>query len=154
MPAGRYESWRRVRARVGVGSTLKVDRNTYSVPSRLIGEVVEVRIGVEELEVRFGEVLMERLPRLRGRGQERINYRHVIEWLVRKAGAFEHYRYREDLLPSAPRAMSTPPGNGRDGHMGYFHLAHIPLDAIVTPRGWSETSLLARRNCATTRATW
>jgi hypothetical protein len=91
---------------VGAGSTLKVDRNTYSVPSRLIGEVVEVRIGVEELEVRFGEVLMERLPRLRGRGQERINYRHVIEWLVRKPGAFEHYRYREDLFPTSRFRMA------------------------------------------------
>lgn len=106
LPARRYEGWRRVRARVGVGSTLKVDRNTYSVPSRLIGEVVEVRIGVEELEVWFGGVLMERLPRLRGRGQERINYRHVIGWLVRKPGAFEHYRYREDLFPTSRFRMA------------------------------------------------
>lgn len=44
LPVRRYESWRRVRVRVGVGSTLKVDRNTYSVPSRLIGEFVDVRL--------------------------------------------------------------------------------------------------------------
>jgi hypothetical protein len=106
LPVRRYESWRSVQARVGVGSTLKVDRNTYSVPSRLIGEVVEVRIGVEELEVWFGEVLTERLPRLRGRGQERINYRHVIECLVRKPGAFERYRYREDLFPTSRFRMA------------------------------------------------
>ena len=106
LPVRRYESWRSVQARVGVGSTLKVDRNTYSVPSRLIGEMVEVRIGVEELEVWFGGVLTERLPRLRGRGQERINYRHVIEWLVRKPGAFERYRYREDLFPTSRFRMA------------------------------------------------
>jgi hypothetical protein len=106
LPARRYESGRGVRARVSVGSTLKVDRNTYSVPSRLIGEVVDVRIGVEELEVWFSGVLMERLPRLRGRGQERINYRHVIDWLVRKPGAFERYRYREDLFPTSRFRMA------------------------------------------------
>jgi len=106
LPVRRYESWRRVRARVSVGSTLKVDRNTYSVPSRLIGETVDVRMGVEELEVWFGGMLMERLPRLRGRGQEWINYRHVIGWLVRKPGAFERYRYREDLFPTSRFRMA------------------------------------------------
>jgi hypothetical protein len=85
---------------------LKVDRNTYSVPSRLIGELVDVRVCVEELEVWYGGTLMERLPRLRGRGQEKINYRHVIGWLVRKPGAFERYRYREDLFPTSRFRMA------------------------------------------------
>jgi hypothetical protein len=101
LPLRGYESSRRVRVRVSVGSTLKVDRNTYSVPSRLIGEMVEVRVGVEELEVWYGGELQERIPRVRGRGHERINYRHVIEWLVRKPGAFERYRYREELFPTS-----------------------------------------------------
>ena len=101
LPSRGYESSRRVRVRVNVGSTLRVDRNTYSVPSRLIGEMVEVRVGVEELEVWYGGELQERIPRLRGRGHERINYRHVIEWLVRKPGAFERYRYREELFPTS-----------------------------------------------------
>ena len=106
LPVRRYESWRRVRVRVGVGSTLKVDRNTYSVPSRLIGEFVDVRLCVEDLEVWYGGTLLERLPRLRGRGQEQINYRHVIGWLVRKPGAFDRYRYREDLFPTSRFRMT------------------------------------------------
>lgn len=106
LPVRRSESWRRVSVRVGLGSTLKVDRNTYSVPSRLIGEVVEIRMCVEDLEVWYGGTLQERLPRLRGRGQEWINYRHVIGWLVRKPGAFERYRYREDLFPTSRFRMA------------------------------------------------
>ena len=106
LPVRRFESWRQVRVRVGVGSTVKVDRNTYSVPSRLIGEYVDVRLCVEELEVWYGGAMMERLPRLRGRGQEKINYRHVIGWLVRKPGAFERYRYREDLFPTSRFRMA------------------------------------------------
>ena len=35
-----------------------------------------------------------------GEGKHHIQYRHIIEWLVRKPGAFENYRYREDLFPS------------------------------------------------------
>jgi hypothetical protein len=42
-----------------------------------------------------------RLPRLRGRGKHRVNYRHVIDWLVLKPGAFADYRYRGDLFLSS-----------------------------------------------------
>jgi hypothetical protein len=44
---------------------------------------------------------VEELPRLRGRSKHRIDYRHIIDWLVRKPGAFENYRYREDLFPTS-----------------------------------------------------
>ena len=106
LPARRFESWRRVSVRVGVGSTVNVERNTYSVPSRLIGEFVEIRLRVEDMEVWYAGTLMERIPRLRGRGQEKINYRHVIGWLVRKPGAFERYRYREDMFPTTRFRMA------------------------------------------------
>jgi hypothetical protein len=31
----------------------------------------------------------------------RVDYRHIIDWLVRKPGAFASYRYREHLFPSS-----------------------------------------------------
>ena len=31
----------------------------------------------------------------------RINYRHVIETLLRKPGGFRNYRYREEIFPSS-----------------------------------------------------
>jgi hypothetical protein len=40
------------------------------------------------------------MPRLIGLAAHAINYRHIIEWLVRKPGAFRQYRFREDLFPS------------------------------------------------------
>ena len=30
-----------------------------------------------------------------------MQYRHIIDWLVRKPGVFENYRYRDDLFPSS-----------------------------------------------------
>ena len=81
-------------------STIRVKRNTYSVPSRLMRERVRVRIFEERLEVYYGDVHQLSCERLRGEGGSRINYRHIIWSLVRKPGAFERYRYREDLFPS------------------------------------------------------
>jgi hypothetical protein len=35
-----------------------------------------------------------------------VNYRHIIDWLVRKPGAFEHYIYRDDLFPTSRFRMA------------------------------------------------
>ena len=101
LPARRLDADHRVRVRVGQGSTIYVERNVYSVHSRLIGEQVEVWLRCETLEVWYAQRRIETLPRLRGRGRHRIDYRHVIDWLVRKPGAFENYRYRDDLFPTS-----------------------------------------------------
>lgn len=86
--------------RVTSRSSIRVKHNTYSVPSRLIGEMVKVRIYEDRLEVRYGEVLQLTVERLIGRGGHRIDYRHVINSLVAKPGAFPRYRYREEMFPS------------------------------------------------------
>jgi hypothetical protein len=101
LPEQRLDSMRREHVRVTPGSLIHVHRNTYSVHSRLIGEMVEARIKPDTVEVWYGDRKIEELPRLRGRGKHRIDYRHIIDWLVRKSGAFEHYRYREDLFPTS-----------------------------------------------------
>jgi len=100
LPARRLDDMKRERVRVGLGSTIRVARNTYSVPSRLRGEQVEVRIFAEVIEVWFAQRRLAVLPRLRGTAKHAIQYRHIIDWLVRKPGAFGHYRYREDLFPT------------------------------------------------------
>lgn len=106
LPAGRQESCRRMQVKVDCGSLIHVKRNVYSVNSRLIGEWVEVRICAEHLEVWYGQKEVERLPRLVGRQKHHINYRHIIDWLVRKPGAFESYRYRDDLFPTSRFRMA------------------------------------------------
>jgi len=62
--------------------------------------MVEARLHAEEIMIYCGAALVETLPRLSGRGGHRIEYRHIIDWLVRKPGAFENFRYREDLFPT------------------------------------------------------
>lgn len=100
LPERRLEALKVVRVRVTRGSTIHVQHNLYSVPSRLIGEWVEVRVYAEHLEVWYGQQRLEWVPRLRGESKHAIQYRHLIDWLVRKPGAFEQYRYRDALFPS------------------------------------------------------
>src|SRR5262249_48302614 len=106
LPARRLDIAHRLTVRVGPSSTIRVLKNTYSVPSRLIDETIQVRVQMEELEVGYGQRCLERLPRLRGQYQHRIHYRHVIDWLVRKPGAFANYRYRDDLFPTSRFRMA------------------------------------------------
>jgi len=106
LPARRMESAKRERVKVDSGSLIHVDRNAYSVNSRLIGEKVEARLYLDHIEVWYGQKKMEDLPRLRGRAKHHVDYRHIIEWLVRKPGAFENYRYKEDLFPTSRFRMA------------------------------------------------
>jgi hypothetical protein len=101
LPARRLEACKRDKVRVDSSSTIRVEGNVYSVNSRLIGEWVEARLYAERVEVWYAQKQVEQLPRLRGRGKHKIAYRHVIDWLVRKPGAFADYRYRADLFPSS-----------------------------------------------------
>ncbi len=106
LPAGRMESAKRERVRVDSGSLIHVDRNAYSVNSRMIGERVEARVYLDHVEVWYGQDCVEDLPRLRGRSKHRVDYRHIIEWLIWKPGAFENYRYQEDLFPTSRFRMA------------------------------------------------
>jgi hypothetical protein len=81
-------------------STIRVKENTYSVPSRLVGEYVRVHIYDAKLEVLHGGKPQLVVERLKGRNGHSINYRHIIWSLVQKPGAFAQYRYRDDLFPS------------------------------------------------------
>jgi hypothetical protein len=100
LPDSRYDSCKRFPIKVGPSSTIRVAHNVYSVDSRLIGETVQIRLYAEYVEVWYGQRCMEKIPRLRGEERHRIQYRHIIDWLVRKPGAFANYRYQQDLFPS------------------------------------------------------
>jgi hypothetical protein len=106
LPARRLESAQRVRVRVNSGSLIVVRRNSYSVNSRLIGEIVEARLFSNHLEVWYGGQKVDQLPRLHGRTNYRVDYHHIIDWLVRKPGAFANYRYREHLFPTSRFRMT------------------------------------------------
>jgi hypothetical protein len=89
-----------LRVTVSQFSTIAVKANIYSVPSRLIGTSLLLRVHAETIEGYVGSTVAFTLPRLIGKQQHRIDYHHVIWSLVRKPGAFAAYRYRDDLFPT------------------------------------------------------
>ena len=136
--AARLVEYRKLDVRVTDWSTIRVLFNTYSVPSRLKGERVEVRVYERYLEVRYGGEPQMATERLRGRNGHRINYRHIIWSLVRKPGAFARYRYRDELFPSLPfrRAYDAivtqqPDVRGDLEYLRILHLAAATLEADV-----------------------
>ena len=170
LPARRLEMARRIKARVDSGSTVHVGGNVYSLPSRLIGEWVEVHVMAEALEVWHGARKVDTLPRLRGRGKHRVEYRHVIDWLVRKPGAFEEYRYRDAMFPTSRFRIAYDvlkdrrPGRAvrdyleilrlasQEGESGVDDALRLLLDAGQTPDGEAVTAALSqgRRPAAVT----
>jgi hypothetical protein len=137
LPARRLETLERVKVTVRRGSTIRVKKNTYSVPARLVGEEVEARIGMEEIEVWYAGELVQRMPRLRGVNKHAIDYRHIITWLVRKPGAFAHYVYQEDLYPTLTfrrtydALVAQQPGRAAKEYVHLLYLASQEGEARV-----------------------
>lgn len=100
LPPTRLCEYDEVECRVCSHSTIRVKRVAYSVPARFIGRRLRARVYEQHLEVYHGPERIAQIPRPPGR-QAVIDYRHVIEALLRKPGAFARYHYREELFPSS-----------------------------------------------------
>jgi Mu transposase-like protein len=115
-------------------STIRVKHCAYSVPSRLIGETLLVRIYEDRIEAEYADTLQLRCERLRGRNLRRIDYRHVIWSLVRKPGGFARYVYREEMFPSVVfrRAYDAVqnPHRGVKGDVEYLRILHLAASTL------------------------
>lgn len=94
-----WPQMRELNVRVGQNGILRVGSNGYSVPSGLKGKRVTLRIYEWHIEVWYANQCLENMPRVPGAHHYQINYRHVIDSLLRKPGGFRNYRYREHLFP-------------------------------------------------------
>jgi transposase len=137
LPCAPYDASKRLLARVCAGSTIRVQGNVYAVPSRLIGERVGVVVHSQTIDVFYGQRLVARMDRLRGRNGASIDYRHVIDWLVRKPGAFDGYVYRNALFPTSRFRMAydalmlESPERGKKQYLLILQLAAHRGQALV-----------------------
>ena len=131
-------------------STVRVKHCAYSVPSRLMGEWVRVRIFEDRIEVQFAGEVQLACERLRGRNLRRIDYRHVIWSLVRKPGGFARYVYREEMFPSRvfreayDAICAAQPGT--KGDLEYCRILHL---AATTMEADVEAALVALQTAGT-----
>ena len=143
LPSAPLPDYDEILTRVRSWSTIRVRRNTYSVPSRLIGYKVKVRIYESRIEVYYGGQHQLTTERLLGKNRHAINYRHVIWTLIRKPGAFLRYHYREELFPTvifrrAYDALCAHHTSQRQADLAYLR---ILLLAASTAEGEVEAAL-------------
>lgn len=120
LPGDEMADYRTFNVKVTRSSTIEIRRVVYTVPSRLIGERVQVRLHHDQLALYVGQQRALTLPRVYPKpGEQRarsVNYRHVIRSLASKPQAFRYSQLRDDLLPD-------------DNYRELWHLADQHLEA-------------------------
>lgn len=103
LPCQRGTDYAETVVRVTGSSTFSYAKVLYSVPARFIGERLRLRAYDDRLELFHGGQRLLTLQRLySGPGEPRrrhIDYRHTIDWLVRKPRALARLAFRDELLP-------------------------------------------------------
>lgn len=103
LPARRTTDYEEVPVRVTSSGGFLLRKVFYTVPSRLIGHRLRVRLYDDRLEMFLGATLLQTLPRGRptpsGSHGHVVNYHHVIHSLRRKPMALIGLVYRDQLFP-------------------------------------------------------
>ncbi|MFO0562621.1 MAG: IS21 family transposase [Polyangiales bacterium] len=141
------------RAKVASTSTILVRRNRYSVPPRLIGTELRVRVFESRIEAYFGERCELRCDRIIGDGKHRIDYRHMVWSLLRKPGAFERFVYREEMFPTLTfRRAFEALGEQRQGvarDREYLRILHLAASTMESDVDVALALLLEQREAVT-----
>ena len=140
LPPTRLSDYDEVDCRVSSHSTIRVQRVTYSVPARFIGRRLRARVSEQQVAVYHGAEPVAEMVRAKGR-RAVIDYRHIIQALLRKPGAFARYRHREELFPNATYRLAhdklVRDHGQRPGELEYLRLlkltAELGVNAVV---GW------------------
>jgi hypothetical protein len=151
---------REVRARVSTGGMIRVLGHPYAVPAGLVGKIVVAWVGEWEIGVWYGGRCWVTLPRQTAKGAHHVDYRYVVDTLLRKPGGFRDYRYRDAMFPSAVfrRAWEClterlPPRRADLAYLRVLKLAATTLEvdvaaaleAVLAAGGpWDERTIAAR----------
>lgn len=100
LPPTDYPLYTQTEVTVRSDSVIRVKQSAYSIPSKFIGMTLQVRIHAECIELWHNNRMQLSMPRLFGKDKVSFDYRHVIDSLVRKPGAFAGYKYREYMFPT------------------------------------------------------
>jgi hypothetical protein len=110
LPARRTTDYEEIDARVTKFALIAVKSVTYSVPSRLVGHRLKVRVYEDRIEGYLGEHRVLETPRLRRTGlvphPRHIDFRHLLPALKRKPAALIRWRLRDALFPRSEYAQT------------------------------------------------
>ena len=110
LPARRTADFEEVDARVSKFGVFSAKSVLYSVPSRLAGHRLKVRLHSAHLEAWLGGVKVFECERLYAsaadRHPRRIDWRHMLPSLKRKPGAFARWVLRDAMFPRSEYAQA------------------------------------------------
>lgn len=110
LPARRTTDFEEVDARVSKFGVFSAKSVLYSVPSRLAGQRLKVRLHSAHLEAWLGGVKVFECERLHAstaeRHPKRIDWRHMLPSLKRKPGAFARWVLRDAMFPRSEYAQA------------------------------------------------
>ena len=105
LPRSRTQDFEEVRVRVTSSGGFTLRKVFYTVPSRLVGHRLMVRLYDDRLELFIGATALMSVPRGRacsgGKHGHVVSYHHVIHALRRKPMALLSLVYRDQLFPRA-----------------------------------------------------
>jgi len=126
LPEDKWSSPQVISVKVRSTSLLSIKGLKYSVPSRLIGYTLKAYIYPEKIDLMYGRRLVHQMPR--SQCGDAIDYRHLIDSLIRKPGAFESYQHKESLFPCVLFRKAYDLFKEHDpsrGHIAYLELLHL-----------------------------
>ena len=110
LPVRRTADFEEVDARVSKFGVFTAKSVLYSVPSRLAGQRLKVRLYSTSVEAWLGGVKVFEAERLHAstadRHPKRIDWRHMLPSLKRKPGAFARWVLREAMFPRSEYAQA------------------------------------------------
>ena len=168
LPPAPSSTWEEASVRVTSSSGFSFRHAFYTVPSRLIGHRLHLRVHDDRIEAYLGAVHMLTLPRGRAPSKRAprttthiVDYRHIIGSLRAKPGALAGLTYRDALWPRTAYRRSwealiavRPTREAARTMVGLLALAHdlgveadlaAALDAILNDGGLPDLASLRTR---------
>jgi transposase len=136
LPAEAFDAGTVLWPRADKFARISVGKCRYSVPARMIGKAVRVRLTANELTVFDGSKAVAVHPRLVASGDEHLVLDHYLEILARKPGA---------LPGSVPLAQARRDGSFTAAHEALWAEARRRLGDGAGTRALIEVLLLHRR---------
>lgn len=138
LPIYRCADYEVLSVKVGVYSTIRVRRMSYSVPSQLIGCTLTIHLHHDRLVGFLGRQQVVTLPRLHAPSHNPkqrlhcVNYRHLIDSLRLKPAAFLYWVWQQDLLPN-------------DNYRQLWQQIHAQFDSYTAARLMCEALYIAAK---------
>jgi transposase len=150
LPPEPFPTYTMLGCTVSSNSIITVKQNRYSVPSCFIGNRVQIRVFADTIQLWHAGKQQLNIPRLVGKNEEYIDFRHVIDSLVRKPAAFANYRYREHMFPTLElrKAFDTLVAaiGESNGIRVYLRLLHVAKnEGLATIAPWVTQLLIGKQ---------